>query len=181
MFSLLLWRHLFWQKNSAVPCISCNLSLKFTAMHHWGSLKLIELNCFLYVFDVIFVFHINIDAVRPLCHCQFQDILFFHKAIFLLYSYMFQTKKKDKSYTNSCIHNLLCLLERSVILILWVEMVFMSAVLLIGLQIKRLIGKNSHYRNRKKKKWNLLMNRWKRWNNLSLTLTIRTSVKRCSW
>ena len=29
-------------------------------------------------------------------------------------------------------------------------MVFMSAVLLIGLQIKRLIGKNSHYRNRKK-------------------------------
>ena len=63
-------------------------------MHHWGSLKLIELNCFLYVFDVIFVFHINIDAVRPLCHCQFQDILFFHKAIFLLYSYMFQTKKK---------------------------------------------------------------------------------------
>ena len=30
-------------------------------------------------------------------------------------------------------------------------MVFMSAVLPIGLQIKRLIGKNSHYRNRKKK------------------------------
>ena len=88
--------------------------------------------------------------------------------------------KKDKSYTNSCIPNLLCLLERSVSLILWVEMVFMSAVLPIGLQNKRLIGKNSHYRNRKKKKWNLLMNRWKRWNNLSLTLTIRTSVKRCS-
>ena len=97
MFSLLLLSHLFWQKNSAVPCIFCNLSLKFTAMHHWGSLKLIELNCFLYVFDVIFVFHINIDAVRPLCHCQFQDILFFHKAIFLLYSYMFQTKTRPRS------------------------------------------------------------------------------------
>ena len=159
----------------------CNLSLKFTSMHHLGSLKWIALNCWMYLFDVIFVFHINIDAVRPLCHCQFQDILFFHKAIFLLYSYMFQTKKKDKSYTNSCIHNLLCLLERSVILILWVEMVFMSAVLLIGLQIKRLIGKNSHYRNQKKINEIFWWNRGKRGNNLSLTLTIRTSVKRCSW
>ena len=129
---------------------------------------------------MLYLYFISISMLSD--HCvtvSSRTSLSFTKQYFCFTVICFKLKK-DKSYTNSCIHNLLCLLERSVILILWVEMVFMSAVLLIGLQLKRLIGKNSHYRNQKKINEIFWWNRGKRGNNLSLTLTIRTSVKRCS-